>query len=153
MTTTRPPGTATLKLWFDGGCRPNPGRMETMVVARGVAHHDAGAGQGDNNEAEWCALLAALRVARSLDADDIVLLGDSALVIAQAAGRQKCRTPRLRERLADYQRLAAGFARVRLRHVARSHNLAGIALDRLRDGVAPPGLVSAARRGSSPARG
>ena len=23
------------KLWFDGGCRPNPGRMECAVVARG----------------------------------------------------------------------------------------------------------------------
>jgi ribonuclease HI len=53
------------KLWFDGGCRPNPGRMETAVVARpNLVHPDCGA--GDSNRAEWLALLAAMAVARAL---------------------------------------------------------------------------------------
>lgn len=123
-----------LKLYFDGGCRPNPGPVETMVVARGVAHHQTGLGHGDNNDAEWRAMLAALRVARALGADDIVLIGDARPVILQARGVMPCRSARFGELLADYRALAATFARVRLRHVGRSHNLAGIALERLRSG-------------------
>lgn len=119
-----------MKLWFDGGCRPNPGPMETAVVARGQTWHRAAAGLGDNNDAEWLALLDALRIACEIGASDVTLLGDSALVIAQASGKARCRDPRFRTRLDEFQALSAKFARVRLRLVGRAQNLAGIALER-----------------------
>lgn len=120
---------ATLKIFFDGGCRPNPGVMEIAVVARGVAYHRADLGHGDNHEAEWLALLDALRIGGLLDAPDITLIGDSRAVIDQAMRRST--GPRAARHLADYDRMAAGFARVRLRHVPRSKNLAGMALERI----------------------
>ena len=123
---------AGLKLWFDGGCRPNPGPIETAVVARGVTYHRAGLPAGSNNDAEWLALIHALEVARSLGASDVVLIGDSALVVQQASGAWKCRSAELARHLARFTDLSRDVARVRLRHVKRSHNLAGIALDRLR---------------------
>lgn len=119
---------AVLKLFFDGGCRPNPGRMETAVVARGEVYLQADAGQGTSGEAEWQALLHALDVAAALGARDIVLISDSANVVAQASGKSKCAT-RAQGHLAEFRARAAAFVRVRLRAVRRSHNLAGAALE------------------------
>lgn len=117
-----------LKLFFDGGCRPNPGRMETAVVARGELYVQPDAGQGTSGEAEWLALLYALEVAATLGARDIVLVGDSANVVAQATGKAKCAKD-AEPYLAEFRAQAAGFMRVRVRAVRRSHNLAGAALE------------------------
>jgi ribonuclease HI len=116
-----------LKLFFDGGCRPNPGLMETAVASRGQVWHRPAIGHGTNDHAEWLALLDALGVAIELGAQDIVLLGDSAFVVGQACGALKPRAE-FAGYLARYAALTAGFARVRVRRIARSHNLAGIAL-------------------------
>jgi ribonuclease HI len=116
-----------LKLFFDGGCRPNPGMMETAVAARGRIWHHAAIGHGTNDHAEWLALLDALEVARELGGSDIVLLGDSAFVVAQANGALKPRAE-FAPHLARYTALAAAFPRVRVRRIARAQNLAGIAL-------------------------
>ncbi len=116
-----------LKLFFDGGCRPNPGCMETAVAARGQVWHRPAIGQGTNDQAEWQALLDALDVAGELGAADIVLLGDSAFVVAQASGKLKPR-PDFAPYLARFTQRAASFRRVRVRRIARAQNLAGIAL-------------------------
>ncbi|WP_267378460.1 MULTISPECIES: reverse transcriptase-like protein [unclassified Sphingomonas] len=118
-----------LKLFFDGGCRPNPGPMETAVVARGIVHHATGIGIGSNDQAEWRAARHALRVARDLGATDIVLVGDSARVVAQANGAP-CRSAALAAERDAFRAEAAGFARVRIRHIGRAQNLAGTALEK-----------------------
>lgn len=118
-----------LKLFFDGGCRPNPGLMETAVAARGRVWHRAAIGHGTNDQAEWHALLDALDVASELGAADLVLLGDSALVVAQANGTQRPGAA-FAAFHASYQDKAARFARVRIRRIKRAQNLAGIALQR-----------------------
>jgi ribonuclease HI len=119
---------ATLKIYFDGGCRPNPGRMETAVVVRGVAHLRPDCGHGTNNDAEWLALIHATEIALSIGTLDVVMLGDSALVVGQANLSAKCRSPQLRTYLENFQRLAADFTRIRVRKLPRNQNLAGIAL-------------------------
>ncbi len=120
------PGTRalTLKLFFDGGCRPNPGVIETAVVTGGRRYIVRDAGVGDNSDAEWQALIAAATIARDLGASDVTFLGDSAAVVAQACGTARCR----REHLAVYREIVAGIARVHVRRIPRSRNLAGIAL-------------------------
>ncbi len=119
-----------LRLFFDGGCRPNPGPMEIAVVARGQVYERHDIGTGTNNDAEWLALLYALEIAITLGADDLDLVGDSMLVIQQAKGQWKCRTSVLKIHLAAFNNLASQFTRLTLRHVGRSQNLAGIALAR-----------------------
>lgn len=118
-----------LKLFFDGGCRPNPGMMETAVAACGQIWHRPAIGHGTNDLAEWQALHDALEVATSLGAKDIVLLGDSAMVIAQASGAQAPGAS-FAAFHAKYQAKAASFTRVRIRRIKRAQNLAGIALQR-----------------------
>ena len=132
-----PPSPArTLRLYFDGGCRPNPGPIETAVVVRGTEHVTPAAGQGDNSDAEWLALIHAATVAREWIAggvepvDALLFIGDAAQVIRQARGDQPCRDARLAAHRARFLALAATLPPIRLRHVRRSHNLAGIVLDR-----------------------
>lgn len=117
-------------IYFDGGCRPNPGTMESAVVIRGVADIRWDAGLGDNEDAEWSALLHALERAHAEGLTDIVLIGDSLSVVRQAGGRQ----PGRRHWIDRFTEAARGFARVRLRHVGRKQNLAGIALEKARRG-------------------
>jgi ribonuclease HI len=119
-----------LKIYFDGGCRPNPGAMEIAVVIRGIVHHIDDLGTGTNSDAEWLALLHALRLAQVAGVEDFVLLGDSAVVIGQARGIAKCRGADLRRHLDAFHALAAGCPRVRIRKIGRAQNLAGIALAR-----------------------
>jgi len=119
-----------VKIFFDGGCRPNPGPIETAVVAGGRCWLRTDHGAGDNSDGEWCALIEALRVARELGVAEPVLLGDSAMVVGQASGQRRV-AARFAGHFAAFQALAAGFARVRIRHVGRKQNLAGIALERL----------------------
>jgi len=119
-----------LRLFFDGGCRPNPGRIEIGVVVRGVAHILDDCGHGTNSDAEWLAAIHALRIARDLGASSVDLHGDSALVVGQARGTARCRSAELRIHRDAFQSLATTFETVKIRHVRRSHNLAGIALAR-----------------------
>ena len=117
-----------MKIFFDGGCRPNPGPMENAVVARGVAYVETELGIGSNDEAEWLAARHALTVARDLGETDIVLLGDSARIIAQAKGA-RCGSDVLRAHRDAFVADAATFARVRISQIARAQNLAGKALE------------------------
>lgn len=121
-----------IKIYFDGGCRPNPGRMETAVVARGLSYHRPECGNGTNNDAEWLALLHAAEIADSIGHRDIILLGDSAMVVDQANGRAKCGNRTFAAYLEKFQTLAANFDRVRIRKIPRNQNLAGIALAKTR---------------------
>ena len=126
------------KVFFDGGCRPNPGAMETAVVVRGALYHAPDIGYGTNTDAEWLALIAALRIAQALDLADFELRGDSATVINQATGLWTCRSADLARHLRAFQDLI-GEAPPRIRKISRSQNLAGIALARFHErGV--PGL-------------
>ena len=116
-----------LKLFFDGGCRPNPGRIEAAVVVRGVAHMFDDLGHGTNSDAEWLALICALELAQSLDLGDVVFMGDAAEVIQQANSALRTGLAR-HAHAAAFLTLAAGLPEARIRWIKREQNLAGIAL-------------------------
>jgi ribonuclease HI len=126
------PRTRRLKIFFDGGCRPNPGRIEVAVVARGVASFFDDLGCGTSSDAEWLALRLALEVAHGLGEPCFDLVGDSAGVIAQASGAWRCRDRSVRDHLARYEEIAAAGRPRRIIWTPRNQNLAGIALARRR---------------------
>lgn len=119
-----------VKVFFDGGCRPNPGAMEIAVVAGGRAHLRQDLGHGTSADAEWLALIEALRVAQTLGTTDFVLLGDAMAVINVANGLAKPRGSAFGH-MEAFRALSSGETPPRIRHVGRSQNLAGIALARL----------------------
>ncbi|HEX8579949.1 MAG TPA: reverse transcriptase-like protein [Allosphingosinicella sp.] len=119
-----------VKVYFDGGCRPNPGRIEVAVVARGKSYFFDDLGEGTSSDAEWRALGAALEVARSLEAAQFELIGDCANVIAQAKREAPCRSAAAAQYRETLQQ--AGGSQVKIRWVRRNQNLAGIALERRR---------------------
>jgi ribonuclease HI len=123
------------KIYFDGGCRPNPGPMETAVVVHGVSHIRTGLAIGGSSEAEWLALIHAAEIAIAHGLEDVVFIGDSQLVINQAKGLWKCRAPELQIHHTIFRALEARLPNIALRHVPRSRNLAGIALQRRHNGL------------------
>src|SRR5688572_27177125 len=89
---TRPQGMSSrIKVFFDGGCRPNPGTMELAVVAAGRAWIQRDLGFGTSEDAEWLALIEAMRIAQSLGLAQFVLLGDAVSIVGQANGTAKVR--------------------------------------------------------------
>lgn len=118
-----------MKLFFDGGYRP-AGGMETAVVLRGQAYLQRALGPGSSFDAEWLALIAALRLARACALPDFILLGDALPVVQQANGEVRGRGTAV-DHLEAFQALALAGSTPRVRYVKRSQNLAGIALARL----------------------
>jgi len=108
--------------------------MQVAVVAAGKTYHKPNLGYGSSEEAEWLALLYALEIAKMLGLGDPLLLGDSASVINQANGGTRCRSPELQQHLASYNERAERLSNLRLRHIKRTQNLAGIALQKLSQG-------------------
>ena len=106
--------------------------METAVVARGVSYLNHDCGNGTSNDAEWLALVHAAELAISIGARHVVLLGDSAVVVGQANGVNKCRNAALRGHYENFVALRPRFERIRIKRISRYQNLAGIALTKAR---------------------
>ena len=121
-----------MKIFFDGGCRPNPGTMEIAVVAAGRTTIRRDLGHGTSMDAEWHALIEALAIGQSIGTANFVLIGDAANIVAKANGKLKCRAADL-PHWERFRALASVACPPRVRYVKRSQNLAGIALARLHD--------------------
>ncbi|WP_367179644.1 reverse transcriptase-like protein [uncultured Sphingomonas sp.] len=121
-----------MKIFFDGGCRPLPVGMELAVVIGGQSHIRRDLGPGTSMDAEWLALIEAMRLAYARGLADPVLLGDAAAVIAQANGAVRCPAACIRH-MEAFRLLPRPPGRIRIRYVKRTQNLAGIALAKLHD--------------------
>ena len=116
-----------VKVFFDGGCRPNPGPIEVAVVVRGIAHLFDDLGPGTSNDAEWLALIRGLELAQAAELREIHLVGDALDVINRA--QKVLRTGRTFSRHEETLKLViAKTPPSRIRWIKRAQNLAGIAL-------------------------
>ena len=116
-----------VKVFFDGGCRPNPGPIEAAVVIRGVANLFDDLGSGTSNDAEWLALIRGLELAQAAELCDIELLGDALDVIKRA--QSVLETGHAVSRHEEALKLLFAKARpARIRWIKREQNLAGISL-------------------------
>ncbi|ETN06503.1 hypothetical protein PPTG_12617 [Phytophthora nicotianae INRA-310] len=76
------------------------------------------------NDSEYYGLLHGLKLAREHDIQDLVVVGDSRIVIQQVQGLINCNKPNLQRRLAECEVLRKRFKTVRLVHVKRDFNQA-----------------------------
>ncbi|WP_404338043.1 reverse transcriptase-like protein [Sphingomonas sp. MMS12-HWE2-04] len=120
-----------MKVFFDGGSRPATG-MELAVVIGGRSFLRRNLGPGLAMDAEWLALIEAMRMAHAQGLADAVLLGDAAAVIAQANETVRC-PPAFAHHRDVFRGLPRPSGRMRIRYVKRAQNLAGIALAALHE--------------------
>jgi len=133
----------TLTLQFDGGSRGNPGPAGIGVVvaaADGTPLVTLGRfiGRATNNVAEYRALITAMQEARKLGATNVVIRGDSELVIKQMRGEYRVKNPDMKLLYDEAQAILRTFASAKITHNLRDKNeladaLANKAMDRRAD--------------------
>src|SRR6056297_3261246 len=125
-------------VYFDGACRGNPGPSSVgwvIVTSEGVAAEGSETiGRATNNQAEYEALIRALRAARDYGFDTVEVKGDSELIVKQVTGAWNTNDPELREHRVTVRELLTAFDDWELSHVPREINeradkLANEALD------------------------
>jgi len=102
--------------FIDGSCRPNPGEMFAGVYieykGRVISQKTYPGGIGTNNEAEFCALIQALKLLK--DAEDKqhpavqipgVIVSDSRMVVCAIMGKYKVKGTKLQARITEIQKL------------------------------------------------
>ena len=78
--------------------------------------------RASNNEAEYEALLAGLRVVKILGATEVEIYSDSRLVVSQVEGSLKVKDPRMVEFLRLVNFLRKSFDRVKVTQISRGKN-------------------------------
>ncbi len=129
--------------WFDGATKhSNPGIRGIGAVLKGPAGEKIEIadeiGEGTNNEAEYCALMAALDAAIEARVEKLVVYGDSQLVIKQANGEWLINAPGLVPFCQTVQKLKAMIPSVSLRWIPREENTEADILSKRALGIVAP---------------
>ena len=127
-----------LKIYTDGACSGNPGPAAIGVVIKDerqteLVRVSQYIGQATNNQAEYRAVIEALREAIKFKPDQVTLYLDSELVAKQLTGKYRVKSPVLRPLYTETVDLLKKFANLSIIHVRRHDNteadaLAGAAL-------------------------
>ncbi|WP_302083186.1 ribonuclease HI family protein [Salinibaculum rarum] len=130
-------------LYFDGACKNNPGPAAYGYVLYDASgdelttdsHHFAD--HATNNEAEYHAIEEGLRTALDAGISELLIRGDSQLVIKQVRGEYDVNAENLTTLCNRVRALIEGFDGVVLDHVTRDNNhradgLASAALDNVK---------------------
>ena len=125
-------------LQFDGGAVPNPGEASGGAVLFGPGGRKLLAERGEylshatNNQAEYTGIYIGVKYALEIGVRNIMIEGDSKLVISQLEGTFKVKNEGLKELYICVKELLDKFEFVALRHVLRDKNAHA---DRLTDEV------------------
>lgn len=114
-------------LFFDGACRGNPGPMGIgclLIQDDKILSEVSGrlSENGTNNVAEWGALIYGLEVAVKYRITNLVVKGDSELVIRQMRGEYKVRKRHLVPFKIKARELCSKFNSVVFEHIPRELN-------------------------------
>ena len=112
--------------WFDGSAHPNPGRLGIGALLLGPDGErieiSEAAGDGDSSDAEYAALTALLRAAIKLKPAQLLLCGDSQVVINDVLGTTPVGAKGLETHRATVVALLEQFNDVSLRWLPRHRN-------------------------------
>ncbi|MBS1141323.1 MAG: Ribonuclease [Proteobacteria bacterium] len=141
--------TTTWHAWFDGATKhSNPGIRGIGGLLKGPAGERIEIfeeiGEGTNNEAEYAALMAVLDAAVTAQVQDLVVYGDSQLVIKQVMGEWLINAKGLVPMCKTVQRLMDQIPKVSLSWIPREENTEADALSKKAIGVIEQGPVDRA---------
>jgi ribonuclease HI len=113
-------------VYFDGACRGNPGPGAVgwvIVTSDGIAAEGSERiGRVTNTQAEYEALVRALEAAVDYGFDELIIKGDSELIIKQVRGEWDTNDPTLREKRVRVRELLQRFDEWSIDHVPREIN-------------------------------
>jgi len=114
-------------LYTDGASRGNPGLAGAgfLLLDEEEVLLDEGKtflGERTNNEAEYEALIAGLKLARRSGRLEVEVRADSQLMVRQLTGQYRVKNKRLIPLVLEVKKLAAAFSRVTYHHVPRAEN-------------------------------
>lgn len=116
-----------LIIYTDGGSRGNPGPSAIGAVI-GVKKYSEYIGEGTNNEAEYKAVIFALKKARALygkkavKTTEVEIRSDSELLIRQLDGEYKISEPRIQQLFIAVWNLKIDFGKVKFALIPRERN-------------------------------
>lgn len=119
-------------VFFDGGCKPNPGKMEVGIVfieGKETSEIHRYHKHGTNNEAEWISFLLGVKLAQAKGVEKLTVYGDSSIVVNQANGTWKCKSENLIPYLEKFKLLKDSFTELEIKFIRRDKNLAGIMIE------------------------
>jgi ribonuclease HI len=114
-------------LFFDGSARQQCGGVGVVLVdpsgdqVKYMVHLEF---KATNNMAEYEALIFSLSAALSLGIHQLLVKGDSQLIIKQVHGECSCNEPRIAAYLLHVRKLEKDFIALELQHVPRANNSA-----------------------------
>jgi ribonuclease HI len=115
-----------LTINIDGASRGNPGPSGIgIVLTKGdlkIDEYREFVGDTTNNLAEYIALKTALKIASTLDDDEITILSDSEVVIKQRNSLYKVRSKQLKIIFREINNLEKYFRIVIYKHIPREKN-------------------------------
>lgn len=118
-----------MKLYInsDGGARGNPGPAAAGIVIKNekgktMAEFGEYLGEQTNNFAEYSALIAGLKKAKTLGATEVECVLDSELVTKQMRGEYRVREPNLQKLFVQAYNAASTFKKAVYRHTLRHNN-------------------------------
>ena len=118
-----------LLVWIDGASRGNPGPAGIGVHIEdedGNVLKDISEYLGDdltNNQAEYHALVKALKECKTLKADELEVRSDSQLLVRQMDGRYEVRSDNIRDLYTEASGLESSIDGVTYTHVDRESNI------------------------------
>jgi ribonuclease HI len=129
-----------LIIFTDGGARGNPGPAGTGAIAFDennlkVFECSEFIGNATNNQAEYKAVIAALKKAEDFTVDELDFFLDSELVVKQLKREYRVKDRELAKLFMQIHNLTIGYKKVNFKHVRREMNkeadrLANEAMDR-----------------------
>jgi len=114
-------------LYTDGASRGNPGLAGAgfLLLDERKGLLDEGKsflGERTNNEAEYEALIAGLKLAQRSGCQEVEVRADSQLMVRQLTGQYRVKNKRLIPLVLEVKKLAAAFKKVTYHHVPRAEN-------------------------------
>jgi ribonuclease HI len=114
-------------IYSDGGARGNPGPAGIGAVIydeekNKIAEISEYIGNTTNNQAEYKALIAALKKAKELKAEELDCYLDSELVVKQLKREYKVKNPDLSPLFLEIYNLSLSFKKINYTHVKRELN-------------------------------
>jgi len=131
--TSKEKNNLSAKLFTDGGARGNPGPAAIGAILFDGKNHQIASvkkyiGETTNNQAEYQALLAGLRLALEHKVSSIHCYLDSELVVKQVQGIYRVKEPTLQSLVSQVKSYRSQFRSFSISHVARKYNAQADAL-------------------------